>query len=197
MKLRYLLALLLLLLPACTDSGAMPMTMLSGSVSSAVGDGWVGFGSESGADWSITIARQYWTPYDATNSGNVRYAHIWLVDGNASTVCLSLHSSDGTKLLSGSTVVSDDTEGWAVIDMGEAYEITATTQYLLAINRTGIDIVIGRTNLGPDVIYKDYDGYDCGQAIGEGTAPTGDSESTSYSITVVFDNTSDAAPSTP
>jgi len=35
MKLRYLLALLLLLLPACTDSGAMPMTMLSGSVSSA------------------------------------------------------------------------------------------------------------------------------------------------------------------
>ena len=42
MKLRYLLALLLLLLPACTDSGAMPMTMLSGSVSSADPDACTG-----------------------------------------------------------------------------------------------------------------------------------------------------------
>ena len=194
MKLRYLLALLLLLLPACTDSGAMPMTMLSGGVSSAVGDGWVGFGSETGDDMLLDASRLYWTPYTSTTAGNVRYGHIWLVDGNSRETCVSLHSADGTKLLSASDTMTDDTEGWVVFDMGESYELAAATSYLLTIDRSGGDIYVGRTTEGPDVVYANVETYSCGQAI---TLPPGLTPSSAYSLTIVFDNTSDAAPSTP
>ena len=200
MKLRYLLALLLLLLPACTDSGAMPMTMLSGSVSSAVGDGWIGCtGDES--DWIVPVARQYWSRYTTTTAGNVRYAHLWLVDGQGGDdLCLSLHTEDGVAVLSGAYgTLTDDVEGWIVIDMGDSYALAESTEYLLCLNKTGTpDPVVGRSDdCAIDYIYKDYDDYGCGQAIGEGTAPTGDTEAGDNSLTIVFDNTSDAAPSTP
>ena len=179
------------------------MTMLSGSVSSAVGDGWVGMNIEA-SDWTVTVSsRQYWSQFVTTTAGNVRYVHFWLVDGNGITTCLSLHSSDGTKLLSASAALSDDTEGWYVMDAGETYELAAATTYLLAINRNGGDIVVGRstTCTAPgcvvEYIYKDYDSYSCGQAIGEGTAPTGDTEAPDKTVTIVWDNTSSAAPSTP
>jgi len=192
-----ILLILLLLLPACTESDAWMSPVMVGSSVPPAGDGWIGWGSEDAVDWTISAPRQYWTPYTTTTSGNVRYAHIWVVDGNGMTTCLSLHSTDGTKLLSGSAALSDDTEGWEVIDMGGTYPLVAATSYLLAIQRDGSDIVIGRNTGGPDLIYVDYDDYGCGQVIGEGTAPVGDTESDTRSITIVFDNTATAAPSTP
>ena len=84
-----------------------------------------------------------------------------------------------------------------MIDMGGIYPLVAATSYLLAISRTGGNITIGRNTGGPDLIYVDYDDYGCGQVIGEGTAPVGDSESSTRAITIVFDNTATAAPSTP
>ena len=194
---------MLLLLPllgilGCNPADAQWMVIGSGTATGGgVSDGWIGWGSEDAVDWTISAPRQYWTPYTTTTSGNVRYAHIWVVDGNGITTCLSLHSSDGTKLLSGSAALSDDTEGWEVIDMGGTYPLVAATSYLFAIQRDGADIVIGRNTGGPDLIYVDYDGYGCGQVIGEGTAPVGDTESDTRSITIVFDNTATAAPSTP
>ena len=108
----------------------------------------------------------YHYKFQPTVAGNISYAHILSFDGDGETACLSLHSADGTKLLSATVVLTDGVNAWFNVSLGGTYEVQAATDYYLAIQLTGGGGFIREDSVVSSNGWWWQDTYECGQAIG-------------------------------
>lgn len=140
MKRLLLIALCLLIFPWTPCQSAEPIQLarmnpwVAGSVAAEIGDGIIG-GTDNSNQSVVFSGKFISTLYATSTAGNVRYAHILVTTGPAtdSTVCLALHTADGTKVLSGSSTLTASTTGWLNIDMGSSYIIANSTNYILSV----------------------------------------------------------------
>ena len=119
----------------------------------------------------------YYSTITASTAGVVRYGHIYTISAG-DTVCIGLHTSDGTTLISGSgTSVAN---GWVNIDCGVNQDITLT-DYILSVQVSGFPTTIGSYS---DTVSQSVVGsYSCGAAA------TGGSIANSITRSVIFNNT--------
>lgn len=109
----------------------------------------------------------YHDKFQPTVAGKINYAHLY-VSGleSTETICLSIHSSDGTCLASGSSTGSAGGPlGWINIALSsQVIIVTATNYYLGFQGNAGFNHF--RQDAG-DGCYYDNTAYSCGAAVQE------------------------------
>lgn len=158
-----------------------------------VSSGSVGITDQSAATTTIYNGTVYYEKFQPTSAGTVSYGHIYVSDSNGSSVCLSLHSSDGTKLLSAeSSTITDGVAGWVNLSMGGSTSVSASTDYYLGVrvaNGSGSGVIEQGT--GDATGFYIFDSTTCGENISTpGEAGDVRAGSQNLSPTIIFNNSS-------
>lgn len=154
-------------------------------VSSGTSDGAIGTITHSTTRDTGAADTAYFSTFTTTAAGTVRYAHIYVADGNNNTLCVSLYDSSGNVLLNGSAAAGNNTAGWINIDMGSTYNIVASTTYWLGFQASTSTVTSIGVSSGTGDIRKDSShSYSCGSTIANDAQETSGGQ-----ITILFNNT--------
>lgn len=126
--------------------------------------------------------------YQASASGTVGYGHI-LFDNNGTsrTVCISLHNSSGTKILSAEKTFSHSGTAWVNAQMPSTDTITSGNYYYINIQFSiGTSPSGWRYNNASGQGYYQSQSYNCGASMS--SVPGNDDGTRNYGA--VFNNSS-------
>lgn len=188
MKKRFAILALLLFLPALVwgDTLTYIQGVVGVTAAEEPNEGIVGASSGYSFGYSINTAQNYFTPYVASQSGTVRYGHIYVDDSNGETVCIALYTTDGTRRIYGSGTRTDNSAGWITVDGGEGgFEITASTTYWLSCGSSTGNFTAGWGELASHEV-RYMSGYPgCNPATLTNSGLEGDP----YNLIIIWNNT--------
>lgn len=151
----------------------------------AVPNGLMGVSTQDTSDSIFTPAYSYQTKYQPTTAGAVNYIHAYIANANGLTVCLSLHSSDGTVLAYFSGAPVTNVAGWFNGQLNTGVSLTDATNYYLAINASNTLTAYMQSSGGSSVFYDT--GIGCGSSL---SSPEAGVYYGGYDLTIIVNNTS-------
>jgi len=187
---KYILYILLFLSYAVdaqfvTTAGGGP-----GTQKSVAGSGLIGTLIDNTTNVDCDVEKLWHSKFQPSVAGTVSWGHVWVIDGNNATMCISLFNVGGTELASGASAdIGNNHEGWVNIEMDTPVEVASSTDYYLGF-QVSAEIYIGRHYIESVTGLRYYDNsytYNCGGNVNaeEATGTGGERE-----ITIVFNNAS-------
>ena len=162
--------LLIFLLPTLCFAGSI-QDMHKAAIArknAAVANGTMG---ELTQNTSSAINQGYWyhNDFEPATPGAVNYIHAYMSGTNGKTVCLSLHSSDGTELASQSGDAGTDDAGWLNLQLDSEVIIVDSTTYYISVRAVDAQVTLYRNDAVGKQSYYDTETATCGDAIGNPT----------------------------
>jgi hypothetical protein len=178
----YVLAILMMVFPVYSSQQSI-MAVTARKNAGGV-EGIIGTKVDDSVDFTASLTAAYHSEFVTTTAGTIGYAHLYVVDGNSATICISAWDSSGAEIASVSGTLSDNTEGWYNVQFSSPFNITNATYEIGFQGST--PLILGRDDGNSAGLYDYSMAYNCGANI----TPKNHTQSTTRSISIYLNNTS-------